>query len=627
MRHLKAIFCIVAAGIVTAGAYGQEVTDTAAVPAVRIDMSALKHVTDSLIKNYKFSEAVSAFEKARIGADSISLQAIDEAMVYAQNGDNMTAFCSTPETVARERFSLKEFFLFYPLEEGSWRALPNMLDGDDGSGIVKATYLPDGKDILFWSAKDDGGIRNIYHSELEDTVWTAPELLNEQMTTSSDEIYPMLSPDGKQLFFASKGLYGMGGYDLYVSTWDEETGDWGVPVNMGFPYSSPYDDFLYINTSDGKYSMFASNRACSADSVDIYVLEFDSMPVRRAVSDAEELRNLCLLTPKNDPTIIDNESAVSEDNGDDEQMRTYSEKLLQVRTFRDSIYAYSRSLDEERSHLQTLSGNEKASLAARILSRELQLPKLQDSLAAATRELQQIELGFLQSGIVIDPEKLRHNADREVRGAASGYTFSKKSMGPDIKLDMRSPKPDFDYSFQILPEGRFAEDNMLPTGLVYQIQLFTISTKATLRQIKGLSPVFERPLPGGRNIYSAGLFRSYKDVLSHLNSVKRLGFRSAVITAYLDGNPLTVTKARALEKTILEEYFIRIFPEDGKALSESQVSAVQSASPADLAKTVENGTISYLSGPYTDRALLDEICAKLKASGFSNIRIEKSEKE
>ncbi len=616
-----------AAGFAAATSYGQDVPDTSAASGIRIDMAALKRVTDSLVRSYKFSEAVSAFEKARAGADSVSLRAIDEAMVSAQNGSNMTAFCSTPETVARERFSLKDFFLFYPLEDGSWRPLPNMLDGDDGSGVVKATYLPEDQDKIFWSAKDDGGIRNIYHSELEDTVWTAPELLNEQMTTSSDEIYPMLSPDGKQLFFASRGLYGMGGYDLYVSAWDEEAGDWGVPVNMGFPYSSPYDDFLYINTPDGKYSMFASNRACPADSVDIYVLEFDSMPVRRSVQDAEELRELCLLAPKNDPTIIDNGSAVPEDAGEDEQMRTYSEKLTKVRSFRDSIYAHNRSLDEERAHLQSLSGDERASLAAKILSRELLLPRLQDSLATATRELQQIELGFLQSGIVIDPEKLRHNADREVRGASSGYVFSKKNMGPDIRLDMRKPKPDFDYSFQILPEGRFAEDNTLPEGLVYQIQLFAISTKATVRQIKGLSPVFERTTAGGRNIYSAGLFRSYKDVLSHLNSVKRLGFRSAVITAYLDGNPLSVTKARALEKTILDEYFIRIFPEEGKSLSESEISAIQSISAADLARTADNGTVSYLSGPYTDRALVDELCSKLKAGGFSNIRIEKSEKE
>lgn len=156
---------------------------------------------------------------------------------------------------------------------------------------MRATFVPEGSEQIYWSAKDHEGIRNIYRTEHQDSLWSVPELINEQVTSSSDEIYPMLSPDGKQLFFASRGLYGMGGYDLYVSDWDENLKDWGIPVNMGFPYSSPYDDFLFINTADGKYSMFASNRACQADSVDIYVLEFDSMPVRKAIDSPEELEN------------------------------------------------------------------------------------------------------------------------------------------------------------------------------------------------------------------------------------------------------------------------------------------------------------------------------------------------
>ena len=102
------------------------------------------------------------------------------------------------------------------------------------------------------------GIRNILHSEWQDTVWSAPALLNEHMTSASDEIYPMLSPDGSKMYFSSVGLYGVGGYDIYVSERDSDTGDWSMPVNMGFPYSSPADDFLFMNTPDGEYSLFSS---------------------------------------------------------------------------------------------------------------------------------------------------------------------------------------------------------------------------------------------------------------------------------------------------------------------------------------------------------------------------------
>ena len=374
------------------------------VPSTQFSMEKLIHVTDSLTKNYRFSEAAGLFETAKAGADSLSAILIDEAMIQAQNGDNMTGFCSNPVAVARERFSLNDFFLFYPLKDHSWRNVPNQLDSLGGDPFARAIYFPDGSEEVYWSAKDQDGIRNIYHSHHRDTLWTVPELINEQMTTSSDEIYPMLSPDGKQLFFASKGLYGMGGYDLYVSNWDDNLNDWGVPVNMGFPYSSPYDDFLFINTADGKYSMFASNRNCSRDSVDVYVLEFDSTPIRKAVRDPRELRKLCALDPVNDPARIDSKSAVSESVQVNADMRRYSTKMQEVRSLRDALYKYSTSADEtERSFI----------------------PKLRDSLDVASKELQKIELEFLKKGVSVDPEKLQQEADKEVIGTSGGYTDRK----------------------------------------------------------------------------------------------------------------------------------------------------------------------------------------------------------
>lgn len=601
MTRTKFYITLTAALCVSLSASGKEAVDTLSVPSTQFSMEKLIHVTDSLTKNYRFSEAAGLFETAKAGADSLSAILIDEAMIQAQNGDNMTGFCSNPVAVARERFSLNDFFLFYPLKDHSWRNVPNQLDSLGGDPFARAIYFPDGSEEVYWSAKDQDGIRNIYHSHHRDTLWTVPELINEQMTTSSDEIYPMLSPDGKQLFFASKGLYGMGGYDLYVSNWDDSLNDWGVPVNMGFPYSSPYDDFLFINTADGKYSMFASNRNCSRDSVDVYVLEFDSTPIRKAVRDPRELRKLCALDPVNDPARIDSKSAVSESVQVNADMRRYSTKMQEVRSLRDALYKYSTSADEtERSFI----------------------PKLRDSLDVASKELQKIELEFLKKGVSIDPEKLQQEADKEVIGTSGGYTFTKNSMGKSFRIDLEQPKKSFDYTFQVLPGGRFAEDNTLPEGLVYQIQIFSMSSKATVKQIKGLSPVFERFGTNGRRIYSVGLFRSYKDVLSNLNKVKRVGFRSAIIVAFLNGKNITVTKARSLEKSVHEMYQIRIYPADGNALTETNLMAVKAISSADLARTTEGGIVSYLLGPFDSRSEAETIISALKTAGMDNIRIE-----
>lgn len=590
-------------------------------PSAGRTLPAVLAEADSLVREYSFEEAASLYEAAlRMAPDSLSRQQIEDALLQAQNGRNMLDYGSRPSVVARQRLSVKDFFLYYPVADGSWRPVPNQLDTLAGNPLVHGMYIPDGIRELYYSSADADGIHNIYRTELRDTVWTVPELINENLTSSSDEIFPVLSPDGNSLYFASKGLYGMGGYDLYVSRWNRESHDWETPVNLGFPYSSPADDFLFMNTPDGKYSLFASNRECSRDSVWVYVLEYDSMPVRQALTDAAQAKALSRLIPDGDPTRLENRGAVSRVQEDDDTRR-YTEKMRQVRSLRDTVYAYGRTLDAARGRIDAATEEERATLAAEILRREAELAGLQDSLAAATAQLQKIEMDFLLSGVVLDPDKLQAEADREVVGAASGYAFSRKRMGDPVRMDILRPKPTFDYSFMILPEGRFAEDNTLPDGLVYQIQLFVMSTKATVAQIKGLSPVFFRTGAQQKYTYSVGVFRTYKDVLANLNRVKKQGFRSAFIVAFQDGKSIPVNQARELEKTIRTQYRIRILPPDGDSLSDSAILTIRALTPKDLSKETDGGSVSYVLGPFDDRTEVDRIVAALRADGLSGVSI------
>ena len=575
---------------------------------------------DSARLKYDFPAAADFLQKA-VEQDSTIAPKAEDLTIMIQNGLRMMNFCSEPVAVAKQTFPLKDFFLFYPLRNNSWRKTPNQLDSLGNNDLSRAVYIPEGTRDIFYSAEDEDGIRNIYRTELTDSLWSAPMLINEQLTSSSDEIYPMLSPDGKSLYFASKGLYGMGGYDLYVSNWNDETKDWDVPVNMGFPYSSPYDDFLFINTEDGKYSIFASNRDCSKDSVCIYVLEYDGMPVRMAISRVPELRRLAALVPAKDPSRMDNGAAVEDSDPNSEDTRRYIDKIKVVRSLRDSLSRFNKEVDELRNKYSSASDEEKTNLSETIQQKELILPSLNKTLQTATKELQDIEMEFLTNGIVIDASKLQAKADKEVVGASSGYTFTRNSYGPAPRLEMRKPKAKFDYSFKILPEGRFAESNELPGGLVYQIRLFTQSRKATVSDLKGLSPVFEKQ-SGGRYIYSAGVFRSYKDVLSNLNKVKRLGFRTAEITAWQDGASISVANARKLEEQRL--YTVVIFPDNGQSLSEAALTTIREHTDMDLVKSVENGSVVFKAGPFEVKDEAEKLLNALKALGSGNVSMVES---
>ncbi len=600
-------------------------------------LSAQENAADSLVREgdlrhaaYDFASAVEAYEEAlavledtlMVSYDSLKILSVRDRLLLSENGRSMSAYVYSPVVVARHKFTMDEFFLYYPLPDRSWRALPNQLDSSSVTGFSRALYAPDGAERIYYSAGDQDGIRNIYMIEDRDTVWTYPALLNEGVTSPADEIYPMLSGDGRTMYFSSEGLYGVGGHDIYMSEWSEEDNDWSPPVNMGFPYSSPADDFLFVNTEDGDYTIFASNRDCGADSVWVYVLEFDNMPVRRAVDEPAKLAEISRLAPADAVETL-GETDVNASMPENVDTKRYMDKMVEVRALRDSISFYNTSLDNERSRFALSNDEEeREKLTHDILRREARIPQLQDSLDRAVVKLQEIEMEFLFSGVVIDPDKMMADADREVVGEATSYAFTKMSMGDSLSLRIMEPEKKFDYSFMVLEEGQFAEDNTIPEGIVYQIQMFSSARKAGVEALKGLSPVFEHRNASGRYIYRAGLFNTYTDVLSKLNTVKRAGFRSAFIVAFMDGREVSVSKARAEEKKAAARtlYRIEIVPAEGGLDAAVADGIRQQAGGKDIARAeTEDGRSMYIVGPFDDRAKVDSIIEFIKAMGIEEV--------
>jgi hypothetical protein len=419
------------------------------------------------------------------------------------------------------------------------------------------------------------------------------------MTSASDEIYPMLSPDGKSLLFSSAGLYGVGGYDIYVSRFNEETKDWDAPVNLGFPYSSPADDFLYVDSEDGHHSIFASNRDCSKDSVWVYALEFDNVPVRRSVESAEELREIAKLMPVSSgvgPQQVRRSSQSAE-------IQEYISKLHEVKSLKDSVSYYSALAAEGKMTDQ--------------------LGRIRDSLEFSQSKLHWLEMDLMMKGVVVDIDKLMGEEEKQPEESKEEYSFVKRSFGPVLNLPVEVPEVKFDYSFKVLDVAQFAEDQTIPQGIVYQIQIFASKNKATLKSLKGLSPVYETKGANGHIVYRVGLFRTYSDVLSHLNTVKKVGFRNAFISAFIDGKSVTVAKARAKEKevpAVQEFYEVRMTPKGGELDSSVAAGIRQQAAGKDIARTVAgDGTVRYVVGPFADKAKAEDLALFVKAMGVTDV--------
>ena len=495
---------------------------------------------DRLHRQYRFEEAMDLYARASAQTtDADTIRLLRDRMDRSQNALNMTDFCADPVVVARERFSRKDFFLFYPLKNQTWRLPPHSLDpSTDGF----PTYAPRGGQSLCFSAPDATGSRNLYMSSSDGSVWSYPALMGESLLSPGNEVFPMLSEDGKTLTFSSDGLHGMGGYDLYRSTWNEETGAWGEPVNLGFPFSSPGDDFLLVDSPDGRYTLFASNRDCAPDSVYIYVTEKQPILVRVPMRDPVALARTAALVPLKDPTRQDHGAAVADNAPGNDDTRRYMQMTAEARVLRDSIYRHEQRLDSLRQRL-TAGAEDRTALTSAIADREAALAPLRRRLEETNRAVRTIEQSFLQRGVVTETDR----ADREFVGARSSYTFSKNAPGSKLKLNVAPAPPAAPATFQVGPVGRFAQDTSLPEGIVYQIQLFTSPRHATLDEIKGLDPVYERLTNALRYTYSVGVFRSFNEALLQLNPVRALGFPDAEITAWLDGKPVAVSLARRSE--------------------------------------------------------------------------------
>jgi peptidoglycan-associated lipoprotein len=120
-------------------------------------------------------------------------------------------------------------------------------------------WITDNGNTLFFASdmpKGFGGLDLYKVTRGPDGKWGKPMNLGQHVNTAENEMYPFVS--NGNLFYASKGLNGFGGYDLYQSKLT--FGIPGAPINMGQPFNSSHDDVAFICKPNGRTGYFSSNR-------------------------------------------------------------------------------------------------------------------------------------------------------------------------------------------------------------------------------------------------------------------------------------------------------------------------------------------------------------------------------
>jgi len=94
-------------------------------------------------------------------------------------------------------------------------------------------------------------------------MWdSVPHNMGSMFNSAGNELFPSIGPKG-QLYFASDGLPGIGGLDIFVAQREGDENKWSGTKNMGVPFNSQGNDYGMCDF-DGRSGFFTSERKTSS---------------------------------------------------------------------------------------------------------------------------------------------------------------------------------------------------------------------------------------------------------------------------------------------------------------------------------------------------------------------------
>lgn len=154
-------------------------------------------------------------------------------------------------------------------ESGNLYTYNNFFDTEENNeGTVYQTEL---ENKLYYGNKDKNNHLNIYTRTKLLDQWSEAALLPKSINTGADANYPFVLSDGITLYYASKGEESMGGYDIFVTRYNSETNTYLKSDNVGMPFNSPFNDYMYVIDEFNNLGWFASDRYQPNNKVCIYI--------------------------------------------------------------------------------------------------------------------------------------------------------------------------------------------------------------------------------------------------------------------------------------------------------------------------------------------------------------------
>ncbi|MFO7869750.1 MAG: OmpA family protein [Bacteroidales bacterium] len=248
------------------------------------------------------------------GMGEYALQESEDPLRHSQNGAFSPDFqrfyfvkCEK-EKGFLNLFGSKETCKLYQSKKiyGVWQdpePLPDIVNVKNANiySVTVGTESRRNDEVLYYvTDRKDGRVKGgldiwytIYQSKKEE--WREPKNGGNRINSPGDERTPFYDEKNRTLYFSSNGHGGFGNLDMYTSI--GELGRWTPAENMGYPISTPYDDYHFAISDDGKKAVLASNRpggnfplhASCCD--DLYAIDFENIieiPIAGRVFEIED---------------------------------------------------------------------------------------------------------------------------------------------------------------------------------------------------------------------------------------------------------------------------------------------------------------------------------------------------
>ena len=242
--------------------------------------------------NYEFAQAVKQYSKFKNKANNEQKEKynVERQIEMCKNGNSLLSKLNELQVLERQSIAAKDFYRIYDEAAMGGKIIvkPEQFKSkydkkiDDKSVIFLAN---DASEVYYssYGKKGENG-KDIYKAiKIGNGEWSEGVNLDKSINTEFDEDFAYIKPDGKTLYFASKGHSSMGGYDLFKSEMDDATGQWTAPENLDFAFNSADNDFMFVPDRAGITAYFSSNRTNEFGEVTVYKVLIDRAPAQLSV--------------------------------------------------------------------------------------------------------------------------------------------------------------------------------------------------------------------------------------------------------------------------------------------------------------------------------------------------------